>query len=132
MVLALGTFLVNTTAIVSVPILITYVVENFTNRAAEVVAVLGLYKSIFGISLPFFMFNWQEAVGVGWLFGMMGFISILAFGLIVILIFYGHEIRTYTMAQLISTEEGMKIERVHAEKQAVDHQEVCKQEAVSC
>jgi hypothetical protein len=64
-VLALATFLITLTAVVSAPILDTYVVECFTTRSSEANSVMNSYRLIFGLAVPFFIFPWVEAVGVG-------------------------------------------------------------------
>lgn len=109
MVLALATFFITLTAVVSVPILDTYVVECFTTRSSEANSVMNFYRLIFGLAVPFFIFPWIKAVGVNWVFGMMAFFSILAFTLLIALMAKGHAIREHTPGHMGATEEGTRM-----------------------
>jgi MFS family permease len=109
MVLALASFLITMTAVVSVPILDTYVVECFTSRSSEANSVMNFYRLVFGLAVPFFIFPWIEAVGVNWVFGMMAFFSLLAFSLVVALMAKGHAIRELALGHIGATEEGTRM-----------------------
>lgn len=53
-----------------------------------------------------------------WVFGMMAFFDILAFGFIIILIWKGHQIREWTVGGLNITEEGEKVVETASETDA--------------
>jgi MFS family permease len=109
MVLALASFLITLSAVISVPILDTYVVECFTTRSTEANSVMNFYRLVFGLAVPFFISPWIEAVGVNWVFGMMAFFSILAFAVIVALMVKGHAIREHALGHMGATEEGTRM-----------------------
>lgn len=110
MVLALGTFLVNTAAQLAVPLLINYVVECFTAHAIEVSVVMNCYRLAFGLALAFFVEPWEEVVGKGWVFGMA---SLFVFGagvLVMVLAWKGESLRHITPARnLLSSEQGKRV-----------------------
>lgn len=108
-VLALGMFGLVSAAVVAVPVLDTYVVECFTTRAAEANAVMNAWRIIFGLTIPFFITPWIAKVGVQWVFGSMAFFTILAFGLIIILMVAGHSIRGATLGHTGADEEGINM-----------------------
>ena len=66
MVLALGQFLVVFAGSYSTPIVVNYITECFPELALEVSVVMGIYRQVFGLSLPFFIVPWTEVVGPGW------------------------------------------------------------------
>jgi hypothetical protein len=109
MVAALGNFLLNFSSNVAVPVIINYQVECFTRYPVEAATIMNFYRTILGIAIPFFIDPWEAAVGVGWVFGMMSFISIFAFLLIIVLMVAGHTIRHKVKSSIMSTEEGTKI-----------------------
>ena len=109
MVLAVASFLISMTAIISVPVLDTYVVECFTTRSVEANSVMNFYRLVFGLAVPFFIFPWSAAVGINWVFGMMAFFSLVAYGLIIALMFRGHAIREYTIGSVGVSEEGTRM-----------------------
>ena len=109
MVLALGSFFATTGAIACVPICVNYLVECFTQYAAECGIVMGLYRMAFGVTVTFFINPWIGDVGAGWTYGMMSFFTVASFGLVVLLIFKGGEIRQIRFAGVALSEEGAKI-----------------------
>ncbi|KAK6367284.1 hypothetical protein LTS17_010209 [Exophiala oligosperma] len=109
MVAAVGNFLLNFSSNVAVPVLVNYEVECFTKYPVEAATIMNFYRTIFGIAIPFFIDGWEASVGVGWVFGMMAFVSMVAFGLIIVLMFAGHKIRHYFHSSIMSTEEGTRI-----------------------
>lgn len=116
MVLAFAFFLAVTTTIMSAPPTINYISECFTHHATDATAILNFYRSGFGIAVPFFLSPWLAKVGVGWVFGMMAFISLFAFSFPVLLMARGHDIRELTLGNLSSSEEGAEIKKdVHFE-----------------
>lgn len=109
MVLALGVFLITFSAMLSVPVAVNYVIECFRQHALEASAIMGAYRLAFGLAVPFFVTPWEEAVGIGWVFGMAAFFSIASFMLLVLIMWKGHEIRNLSMHGVASTEEGSKL-----------------------
>jgi MFS family permease len=110
MVLALGLFCIFFGGSAAVPTIVNYVVECFAGYGNEAAAVLNLYRIALGVTVPFFVVSWTDAVTVGWVFGMMGLFSVTVFGLIVALIWKGHEIREMRGLGLkVKSEEGTKI-----------------------
>ena len=69
--------MVNFSALLCVPVCISYVVEYFVRNPVEVSVVMNVYRLALGLSLPFFLEPWVEAVGVGWVFGWRRFFRYL-------------------------------------------------------
>lgn len=109
MVLALAIVLINFCEIILVPVIINYVVECFTDHAAEVTTVLNFFRLILGLMVPFFIDKWKAKVGPGWVFGMMAFFTIFAFSLTGLLAWKGHIIRQYSFADLKKSEDGTQL-----------------------
>jgi hypothetical protein len=122
MVLAVGVFLIFFANIAGSGPIVTYLVECFTHHPAEATSALTFYRLILGLLIPFFIGDWEMAVGFGWTYGMMAFFSVMIFGVIILLMYKGHEIREYTLGSLQHTEEGTKIERSISE-QIANHDE---------
>lgn len=66
MVLALGVFLVKFGGAYSTPITVNYVTECFPELATEVSVIMGFYRQVLGLSIPFFIRPWSARVGPGW------------------------------------------------------------------
>lgn len=114
MVIALGAFMITFAATSSIPVAVNYVVECFRDNPLEVSTIMGVYRLSLGLAVPFFVDPWMAAVhGPGWVFGMAAFFSLLAFSLMVILMFKGHELRQVRSAKLASDEEGVVIIDTH-------------------
>lgn len=110
MVLALGSFMITFAAVSSIPVAVNYVVECFRDNPLEVSTIMGVYRLSLGLAVPFFVDQWIAAVhGPGWVFGMAAFFSLLAFSLVVILMFKGHDLRHIRSAKLASDQEGVVI-----------------------
>ena len=109
MVLALGAFLITFASMLSVPVAINYVTECFKEHAAETGTVMGIYRLALGLVVPFFITPWEDAVTIGWVFGMAAFFSIGAFGLLIVLMWKGHDIRQLSFKSVASTEEGARV-----------------------
>lgn len=114
MVLAVGAFLITFAGMLSVPVAVNYVAECFKEYAAETGTIMGIYRLIFGLVVPFFITPWEKAVSVGWVFGMAAFFSIGAFGLLVVLMLKGHEIRQLSFKSVASTEEGARVTKTES------------------
>ena len=97
MVIALGAFLVNFSAVAAVPAPLNYLVETFQQNPQEVGTALNFWRLILGLTTPFFITQWQERVGVGWVFGMAAFFSIFGFSLILLLMWKGPMIRQMSL-----------------------------------
>lgn len=50
----------------STPITVNYVTECFPQSALEVAVIMGVYRQVFGLSLPFFILPWKARVEPGW------------------------------------------------------------------
>ncbi|KAJ6141598.1 hypothetical protein N7470_009988 [Penicillium chermesinum] len=111
LVLALGVFLVTVGSLASVPVTVNYVVECFTRFPAEAGIVVGAYRIVFGLTISFYINPWVEAVGVGWVYGMMGFFAVFSFLFVMLLMWKGHAIRRVQFASLASSEEGERLVR---------------------
>ncbi len=114
MVLAVGAFLITFAGMLSVPVVVNYVAECFKEYAAETGTIMGIYRLIFGLVVPFFITPWEKAVSVGWVFGMAAFFSVGAFGLLVVLMLKGHEIRQLSFKSVASTEEGARVTKTES------------------
>lgn len=109
MVLALAVFLVTVGALASVPVTVNYVVECFTGYPAEAGIVIGAYRIVYGLTISFYIGPWVEAVGVGWVYGMMAFFAVFSFGFVGLLMWKGHVVRGWQFARLASSEEGVRL-----------------------
>lgn len=109
MVLAVAHFLVTFGSMAVIPVSVNYICECFTKHPAEGAIVLNFYRLAFGISVPFYVDEWAEAVTIGWVWGMAAIFSAAAFGFAIILMWKGHEIRAHTISNLSTTEEGEKV-----------------------
>ena len=110
MVLALGLFCIFFGGSAAVPVIVNYVVECYAGYGNEAAAVLNLYRISLGVIIPFFVTPWTERVGLGWVFGMMGCFSVAIFGLIVALIWRGHEIRGVKgIGLMVRSEDGARV-----------------------
>ncbi|KAF7594751.1 hypothetical protein BBP40_008458 [Aspergillus hancockii] len=65
-VLALAVLLTIFSEIALFPIITNYVVECFTDHAAEVMTILNLFRLILGLAVPFLIDPWEARVGPGW------------------------------------------------------------------
>ncbi|PVH69197.1 MFS general substrate transporter [Cadophora sp. DSE1049] len=107
MVLALAQFLMFWGGSAAVPTIVNYVVECFGDHGNEVSAYLNFMRVVFGLTIPFYITPWTEAVSVGWVFGTMALLSVGVFGFIIALIAKGHELREFkTWGIKAHSEEG--------------------------
>jgi MFS family permease len=109
MVLAVGSFIVTFAATCFNPVVINYLVECFMKYPTELNSILGIYRLGLGLGIPFFINTWVAKVGVGWVFGIQAFLSVAAFAPIVILMCYGHSLRSMSFKKLHRDEEGAQI-----------------------
>ena len=100
MVLAFAVFLSNFGNIAAYPPLLNYTIETFTPRLAnEVAAAINFYRSLLSIGITFFLFPWATRLGVNWAFGMMAFFTIGAYGLVIICMIWGTQIRAMSFVR---------------------------------
>jgi hypothetical protein len=109
MVLATGLFLATFADMAVVPIVNNYLAENFREYAVETFTIMWVYRLGLGIALPFFIIEWVQLNGPGWVFGTMAILATLGMCLLLILAWKGHEIRQYSFQSLVGTEEGEKV-----------------------
>jgi hypothetical protein len=83
--------------------------ECFTKNPAEASITANCLRLLFGLTVAFYINEWVADVTVKWVFGMMAFFDIAAFGFVGILMWKGHEIREWTLGGLNITEEGEKV-----------------------
>ncbi|EXJ70576.1 uncharacterized protein A1O5_06646 [Cladophialophora psammophila CBS 110553] len=113
MVLALGSFVFVFGVISTAPVSANYLVECFTKHSVETTAVVNFYRLILGLTVPFYVEDWEKAVhGPGWVFGMMALFTVAYTPLLLVLVLRGSSIRRLSAklsTGLVSTEEGMSI-----------------------
>ena len=111
MVLALGAFLVEFSALLCVPVCINYVVECFPGYAIEVATIIGVYRLALGLSLEFYFQPWSARVGIGWLFGMAAFLSLFVLLVMVGLAWQGRWLRRFMLVKDVAEpEEGKRVD----------------------
>ena len=111
-VLAIAAFLITIGSLALIGVTVNYICECFIRHPAEASIVVNFYRLAFGLSGNFYITEWTAAVGVGWVWGMAGFFAAGAFGFVIVLMWKGHLIRSWSLAHLESTEEGQHV--VHA------------------
>jgi hypothetical protein len=106
MVLALGCFMVIFAAVAMIPPCLNYIVEAFSPAFAnEVSAMMNFYRLVFGIGITFFLFPWAEKVGMNWVFGTQAFLTMFAFGMVVLVMKFGPALRKLSLIHLVAEEE---------------------------
>lgn len=93
-VLAFSKFIITFCHNLVFPVTINYVVENFTGHASEVTGIIGFYRIVLGLLVPFFIDGWQAKVGVGWSFG--GFFVLFGFMVMTTVAWKGPTIREHS------------------------------------
>jgi len=91
------------------PITVNYICECFTHNPAETAIILNTFRIGFGLSVAFYINQWVAAVGFGWAYGMMSFFQVFSFFFVILLMWKGHTIRSWTVGNLASSEEGEKV-----------------------
>lgn len=109
MVLAVGAFLLTFGAMLCVPVSINYVAECFTHHAQESSNIMALFRLSLGLAVPFFVDAWEASVGIGWVFGMAAFFSVVGSCLILLLVWKGEKIRQLSFKSVASDEGGAKM-----------------------
>ncbi|KAL2414720.1 hypothetical protein ABEF95_002676 [Exophiala dermatitidis] len=108
MVLAFAVFLTAIASISGVSVVLSYLVECFTDHPNEVAVVVNLYRLVFGIAVTFFIFPWSDAMGINWAYGMMAFFTAGAFIPIAVLMFQGPNIPSRSFITSKS-DDGVKV-----------------------
>jgi MFS family permease len=108
-VMAIGNFLVTFGAIQGIPVTMNYVAECFRESTVEAIVPLSSMRLFFGLTINFFITPWVAAVGVGWVYGTMAFLTAGSFGFLVILMWKGHAIREASPFFTAVSEEGEKV-----------------------
>ncbi|KAH8687617.1 major facilitator superfamily domain-containing protein [Tricladium varicosporioides] len=106
MVFCLGHFFVTIGSMVSIPVTVNYIAECFRSHTIEATIPVNSMRLFLGLSINFYATEWIAKVNIGWFYGMMAFFCVFAFGFLVILMFWGHIIRSWTPFGLGSDEEG--------------------------
>ena len=93
-------------SLVSIPVTVNYICECFRGHTVEATLVLNSMRLFLGLSINFYIADWIAAVGVGWVYGMMAFFSVFAYGFLVVLMIWGREIRRVRPFGIGESEEG--------------------------
>lgn len=112
MVLALGSFLIWFGALLALPVCYNYIVECFLKHPVEASVALNAYRVSFGIMSVFIITDWQESVGVGWMWGMGSFLIVLVDLIMIFVVLRGHVVRRWTVKLnpgVANTEDGDRI-----------------------
>ena len=109
MVLALGCFFIYLSSNGAVSVPTNYLVETFRQDPQEVGIALNVWRLLLGLIIPFFIDKWEEAVGIGWVFGMAAFFNLFASLLVFVLMWKGPTIRAFSLKAQDRTEEGVRV-----------------------
>lgn len=74
--LALGLFLAQFGAQLTVPVCVNYIVECFVMSPVQVAIAMNAWRLYLALALPFAATSWQNAVGVGWVFGTAALLTV--------------------------------------------------------
>ena len=106
MVLALGQFLVQYSAQLSVPICNNYAIECFVDHPVETTVAMNVWRLVLGLALPFVAAPWIRTTGVGWMFGTAAFLSVFGGFMIGLLGWKGEVFRRWSKASGLGHSEG--------------------------
>jgi hypothetical protein len=112
MVLALGSFLIWFSALLALPVCYNYIVECFLQHPVEASVSLNAYRVSFGLMSVFIATDWQETMGVGWMYGLGAFLVVLVDMIMVGIIWKGHIVREWTVGpdlSIANTEDGDRV-----------------------
>jgi len=59
-----------------------------------------------GLSINFYINQWIKRVDIGWVYGMMGFFTVFSFFFLIVLMWKGDMIRSWTLFGLSASEDG--------------------------
>jgi hypothetical protein len=110
--MALGSFLIKYASVVAISICINNLIECFPRAlSAEVAAILNLNRLVLGISLTFYISDWEAIVGNGWVFGVLAFFNLFASCFMIPLNLWGPQIRRISLVKDVSTktDDGVKV-----------------------
>lgn len=119
MLLAVGNFLVTFGALQGIPVTMNYIAECFRKNTSEATIPLNSFRLFLGLTINFYINYWVEAVGLGWVYGMMAFFTLFSFTFLIVLMWKGHEIREASPFITSSSEEGEKLYRNNTETSIV-------------
>jgi len=108
-VMAVAQLLVTIACLLMVPVSVNYICECFRAHPSEATLVVNSVRLLLGLSINFYMDAWIARVGVGWVYGMMAFFSVFAFLCLVVLMIWGHQIRSMTPFGMAESEEGAAV-----------------------
>jgi hypothetical protein len=60
---------------------------------ADTAIVFNAFQLAFGLSVTFYITGWVELMSFNWTYGMMAFLQVFSFLLLVLLFWKGHDIR---------------------------------------
>lgn len=121
MVLALGAFLIWFGALLALPVCYNYIIECFLHNPVEASVSLNAYRVSFGLMSVFIVTQWQDAVGVGWMWGMGAFLIVFVDVIMAGIILKGHLVRRWTSFlsnSIAVTEDGAKIRANEGQNEA--------------
>jgi len=101
-----GQFFVTIGSLSSIPVTVNYICECFRTHTVEATLCVTSMGLFLGLSINFYINPWIAAVGVGWVYGMMAFFTVVAFCFLILLMFLGHKIRALSPFHTSATEEG--------------------------
>lgn len=109
MVLALASFIIWFSALLALPVCCNYVVECFVQYPIECSVSINFYRIVFGLITVFITTQWDNAVGIGWLWGMGAFFILFVDIIMIGMVFKGNVAREYTAKMnksFIDSEDG--------------------------
>lgn len=112
MVLALGSFLIWFSALLALPVCYNYIVECFLKHPVEASVSLNAYRVSFGLMSVFIVTDWQDVMGVGWMYGLGAFLIVFVDIIMVGIIWKGHIVRKWTVRlnpSIANTEDGDQV-----------------------
>ena len=112
LVYALGIFIVNVGALISVPIAINYVAETHALHGTASTITMTFYRLSWGVAIPFFIDGWIEEVRIGWVFGTAAFLTLASWTLVLLVIWQGTRLRGWSLVRgLDGSEAGVAVYR---------------------
>lgn len=108
-VMAVAQLFVTIGSLVSIPITVNYICECFRTHTTEATLVLNSMRLLLGLSINFYIQDWIQSVGIGWVYGMMAMFTVFAFFCLVVVIVYGHKIRELSPFHTSISEEGQTV-----------------------
>lgn len=115
MALALSSFLICFGALLALPVCYNYIIECFLHNPVEAPVSLNAYRVSFGLMSLFIVTQWQDSVGVGWMWGMGALFILFVDIIMVVIVLMGHLIRKWTdvlASDIAVTEDGTKVSMI--------------------